>query len=498
MTGNLVTIVRDGKLVNIEEDNLSRGDLVVLQTADIVPADLQLVEANGLEVDEFDITGEIMPVVKRVEEDITIYRGSRITQGTGKGIVTATGEQTEYGKVLDQGSEQNEIYAFRFVEKKYMGLIVLLLTAFIIQVEQSNYVLALIVFYLLLSVVLLLLQNDGLFRYLLITNEIRKLERFDIQIRDMEALGRMSNVDTLCFDKTGVLTTRQIEVKNVYFADGMIVADSVPAIDEGMFHWIGIACALCNDVLFWEKLEQANPVDKALISFAMRKGIDVKEWSSRYERVYDKPFDSENRYRVSGFEMEGRQVYFAKGDAEIIQRMCSSYKTITGDRKKIGLEFWHSNHLNMEAINQSGGTVIALAYSHTPSADYTFLCLLQLENPLQVGVNETMKAITEKGIRSILLTGDRAETAVKVARESGITEGSKAYLIGRTIDRMESLEIARQSAYCSIFARLLPSQKGFLIRLLQQARSLYRDGWGWSQRWYRAQSGGYRNLFREE
>jgi magnesium-transporting ATPase (P-type) len=94
--------------------------------------------------------------------------------------------------------------------------------------------------------------------------------------------------------------------------------------------------------------------------------------------------------------------------------------------------------------------------------------LLQLENPLQAGVRETIGELTENGIRSILLTGDRAETAVRVAKECGITREPTAYLIGRTLDRMETQEIVRQSAYCSVFARLLPSQKGFLVRILQQ------------------------------
>ena len=121
MTSNIVTILRDEKLINIEEGALSKGDTVILQTADIVPADLKLIEANGLEVDEFDITGEIMPVIKNVEKDDSmLYAGSRVIKGTAKGVVLTVGEETEYGKALKQDWEQERSYQFRLIEKKHL------------------------------------------------------------------------------------------------------------------------------------------------------------------------------------------------------------------------------------------------------------------------------------------------------------------------------------------------------------------------------------------
>lgn len=341
-----------------------------------------------------------------------------------------------------------------------------------IHATPANHVTALLVLYLLLAVLLVLLQNSELFKYLLISNELKSLGRFDIQIRDMAALERMSNMDILCIDKTGVLTTRQMDVKSVYLADGMVNADNTAGTDENTFHRINIACALCNDVLFFEKLDLANLIDRALISFALKKGVDVRKLMQKSKRLYDKPFDSENRYMICGFELEGREYYFVKGDPGVILRMCRRYVSATGDVKKMDNKFWDSHLSNMEAINQSGDIVIALAYASdhpdTAAAEYTFLCLLQLQNSIQPGVCETIAGITKRGIRSMLLTGDRAETAAKVAVDCDITDDETMVLTGSTIQRMETREVARQSAYCSVFARLIPSQKGFLIRLLQQ------------------------------
>jgi len=469
MTGNLVTILKDEKLINIEETALSKGDTVVLQTADFVPADLKLIEANDLEVDEFDITGEIMPVLKNMEEDdAVLYAESKIIRGIGKGIVTATGKETEYGKTSKQVWEQTRSYQFRLIEKKYLALILLLQLAFLLQTERSNHFFVLAVFYLILSVVLLLLQNEELYKHILASNEIKKLERLHIQIRDANVLEQMGSMDILCFDKTGILTTRHMEVGNIYFGDGTLISDSSSIIGRDTLHIIDTACALCNDVRFFEKLNQASPIDRALISFAQKNEMDVRELLSRSKRIYDQPFDSEHRYMACGFELDGRKAYFAKGDPQVIAKMCKDYVTATGETKKMDSNFWRFNRLDLESASQNGNAVIALAHSEKSPSELTYWCLLQLENPLQVGAGEAIKAVTKKGIRSLLLTGDRAETALSVAEDCGIINDSKAVLIGKTLDRMESSEMVKQSAYCSVFARLIPSQKGFLIRLLQQ------------------------------
>jgi Ca2+-transporting ATPase len=308
MKGNLVTIVKDGKLINTDEENLCKDDMVVLQAGDIIPADLKLVEARGLEIDEFEITGEIMPVIKKIDDnDVMIYMGSKIIKGTGKGIVVATGEQTEYGRILKQGWEQNKAYEFRIIKKKYLGLVGLLLPALVMNLAQSNNDILVVAFYLLLSVILILLQNNELFKYLLISNELKNYGRFNFQIRDLRALECMNKIDIICFDKTGVLTTRQMDVKNIYFADRILSTDNL-LNEESASHLVKIACALCNDVLFYEKIDLANPIDKALISFALKNGINVNEILSQYKRVYDKPFDSENRYMACGFELNDKEV----------------------------------------------------------------------------------------------------------------------------------------------------------------------------------------------
>ena len=467
-----MTIAKMGKIVNIAEDDLCRGDILLLQAGDLVPADLKLVEARGLEVDEFDLTGEIMPVDKRVDgEDILVYRGSRVTRGNGKGVVIAKGEETEYGKILKQRWGQVKYKFPSLTKRRYFTLLALLLPPFLISLTRYGNIAFTCTLYLAMAVFVLLLQNNELFKYVFTSNEVKKITNKSIQMHDETSLDSIKKIDIVCFDKTGVLTTREMEVERVHFADETTDINSNLANKE-ISNLTGIACALCNDVIISEKMTKADPVDRALISFASKNGIDRNKIAAKYKRIYEKPFDSEDRYMACGFELDGKKMYFAKGDPEVILRMCKNFITASGKEKKANLSSSSSITAKMQSINQKGDIAIALAYSpgtsETSPSLYSFLCLLQLTNPVKSGVPEVVRDLKEKGIRTLILTGDRPETAMKVAAETGVDDASSYCLTGTSMARMAFTEIARQSDHISVFARLSPSQKGILIMLLQQ------------------------------
>lgn len=473
MKDDPVSIVKDGRLLITDEGHLSKGDLVFIQAGDVVPADLQLVEADGLEIDEFDLTGEILPVTREADSpDGYLYRGSRILRGVARGRVLAVGDQTEFGKILKQSWETTQPQELPALQRRSWRLVGWFVPAFLFLLTQGMYSLAWAGLFLTACLALVDLPLQRLVRRLLASLELRRLARRQIQIRDSSALERLNQVDLLCLDKTGVLTTRSMQVKDICFADGahgLPAAQSVPDVST----LVNLACALCNQVLYLEKLELAHPIDQALIAYARDQGLDLPRLHTQYARVYDQPFDSENRYMAVGFEREDHAVfYFAKGDPGVILDQCTHYLTATGEQRKVDLPFFDHTAAQIERINLDGDAVIALAWSpclpQLQPAGLTFLCLLQLENLIRPAAAELIHAISQRKIRSVLLTGDRAETAGRVGAAVGITDNPRIYLSGRTLERMGLNEVARQSTYCSIFARLLPSQKAVLIRLFQQ------------------------------
>jgi len=472
---NYVTIEIDGKLINIDEENLCKGDLVVVQTGDIVPADLHLVEERGLVVDDFDITGEILPVHKQVNDEIVnLYMGSKVMKGTGKGVVIATGKETQYGKILKQERELVSKHPILIFQARYLLLVGLLLLAFGIYIAKSEVDFRHVALSVIWSFALILLQNDDLFQHILVQREIRRLAHFNIHISNSTAFELLWKMDILCFDKTGVLTTRDLKVKHIYLADGTgyVEGNVVDHLDESALHQLKIACAMCHDVLIYEKIDQANPIDRALIKFAENQGVVLPELWEQYERIYDAPFEPENRSMVCGYRRTGDVIYYIKGDPDVILNQCKDYLTAMGERKNVDTTFWNFINSTVDSITKNGDTAIALACASNilPQTGrmLSFLCLIQLENSLQSGAIKVVQGLKEKGIRVLLLTGDRLQTAIKVGQTCGISEDSRACLTGKVIDAIGSSEVNRQSQYCSVFARLSPSQKGYLILLFQQ------------------------------
>jgi len=320
------------------------------------------------------------------------------------------------------------------------------------------------------AVVMVLLQNNELFRYVLTSSEARGLEARDIHILDATCLDVVSHLDTVCLDKTGVLTTRDIEVRGIHLAGEIPdVASFLPDDERGAL--TGMACALCNDVFFLERRDRADPIDRALISFALQHGFDIDQLAVQYKRVYDKPFDSEDRYMAAGFELGDQRLYFAKGDPEVVLKMCTSYMAASGVERRVDAALLRSISADLESAKQRGDIVLALACSHgteIPPRHCAFLGLIYLQNPLRPGVPDMVRRLEEIGLRPIMLTGDRPETAMAIGKQAGIGLDSRYCLTGKDIAQMALQEVEQQAAHVSIFARLLPSQKGVLVRLLQQ------------------------------
>ena len=218
----------------------------------------------------------------------------------------------------------------------------------------------------------------------------------------------------------------------------------------------------------------ANPVDRALMSFAEENRVNIDESLRQYQRIYQKPFNSEERYMACGFDhgYSGKRIYFAKGDPEVLLKKCNSYVTPLGEKRSKDLSFLSAVRVKMEEMSHGGSVIIALAYSENslvePPSSYTFLCLLRLENPLKPDAKAVLRELSEKGIRNVIFTGDRTETALRIGAETGIENATQFYLTGRDIEKMPLSEVAKQCEYVSVFTRLSPSQKGIITRIFQQ------------------------------
>ena len=233
-------------------------------------------------------------------------------------------------------------------------------------------------------------------------------------------------------------------------------------------------CALCHDFAYQQTMTLGNPVDRALMSFAEQNGVNIEDSLRQYQRFYHKPFNSEERYMACGFDHghSGKRIYFAKGDPEVLLKRCNSYVTPQGERRPKDFSFLSAVRVKMEEMSHDGSVIIGLAWSENsliePPSSYMFLCLFRMENPLRPDAKAVLSELSGKGIRNVILTGDRTETALRIGAETGIKGADKFYLTGRDIEKMPLPEVAKQSEFISIFTRLSPSQKGIVTRSFQQ------------------------------
>jgi P-type Ca2+ transporter type 2C len=473
--GDMATAIREERVVNIATDELRQGDLILIQTGDIVPADLMLLEASDLEVDEFDLTGEIMPVRKYVQPgaDTLLLQGGNVLQGHGKGIVIAAGEATEYGRILQQSFQRDMAESMPFRRKSSVTLALLLIPALLVRLPLHGNPWPVFLIYGVLALLLLLLQNGDWLKSLLMRRQRQRLLKRDIFLRHAVVLDEIGGIDLFCFDKTGVLTSREIKVKDVYL--GAVDSSISSGIgDQKTSNIILTGCALCHDLAYHETMTRANPLDRALMSYAEENGVPLEQSLRRYSKIYQKPFHSEARFMACGYKnsRSGKSIHFAKGDPAVLLKMCRRYVTTAGETRPFDFSFLSAVQSRMAAMSDDGSVVIALAYDEnviaTPPACYTFLCLFKLENPLKAETKKVLQKLSEEGIRNVILTGDRKETALSVGAKTVLEHAVKFCLTGRSIERMPLSEVARQSEYVSVFAGLLPSQKGVIVRLFQQ------------------------------
>lgn len=467
------TVIRENSLINIDINQLVKGDFVVLQTGDFIPADITLLDSRGFEVDEFEITGEILPVKKSVDGDCFLFMGSIVTRGSARGIVVAMGEQTEYGLVTKQKDDFIKPEKIKMMDRKSILLLILILPWIIIWCMQPVHHGEQFFLFLLLSLTLMITQNDFLLQKVIVEKQ-KKIERkLGVVFKDSSVFEKMRTIDLICFDKTGVLTNRHVDVLRTIFLEDLISArvrkphskDSIPELAL-------IACALSTDIIIYEKICDGDTIDQALISFVEKNGIDVPDLLSRYRRIHDYPFDSEQRFMAAGYEAGDHQKwFFLKGDPVVLLGKCDRYFSKDGAEKELSNKSAALINSVCTSIRRDGDTPLIMAYTtndfHPESSRLVFLCIVHIQNSLRPETKTVIREIKKNGLKPIMLTGDREEPAALIANQCGIPTVSSLVLNGNAILKMSLSELGKQAEYCSIFAKLIPSQKGIVIRQLQ-------------------------------
>jgi sodium/potassium-transporting ATPase subunit alpha len=488
-----VKVLRNGKEIEAPAELIVPGDLVLLAEGDKVPADLRLIESNGLKVNNASLTGESEPVLRRTEPfagDPVIspniaFAGTTIVSGNGAGIVFASGMRTEFGRIallteaVTPGLSplQKEIMKSTRVVAiiaAAVGLFFFLLGFIIGRSFWGNFIfgvgitVALIPEGMLPTVTLALAMGS------------QRMAKRKALMKTLTSVETLGSVTVICTDKTGTLTQNRMVAAKLWVDDELVDPDAATAAETSRL--LFTTAALCNNARFIENEYRGDPTETALLKAAQEKLGPITT-----QRLSEIPFDSDRKMMTTVHTMSTGTMAFSKGATERLLPACS-HIMIKGERKPLDDagrdDVIHADHVLMDM----GLRVLAFASKevhHLDSsplvgeggvgghpedieADMTFLGLMGLQDPPRTEVPDAIRKCHEAGIRIIMITGDGSRTALAIARQIGLVEQTPVLIEGPAFESMPDQELTEKlSAPEIIFARMTPKHKMRVVSILK-------------------------------
>ena len=503
------TVLRDGRPGVLPAEELVPGDIVLVQSGDRIPADLRLIHVKNLRMEEAALTGESVPVDKHIEpvtSDAALgdrrnmaYSGTLVAYGQARGVVVATGDATELGRISEMLStvEHVETPLLRKITvfSKWLTLVIAVVAiatfAFGVGVygqQEADMFMAAVG----LAVAAI---PEGLPAIITITLAIgvQRMAHRNAIIRVLPAVEALGSVTVICSDKTGTLTRNEMTVQSVATAEHLYGVSGVGYVPDGAFvlneQPVDVdehpdlaeqlrAGLLCNDAHLRSERDQwlidGDPTEGALVVVALKGGLDACLEAEMRPRVDVIPFESEHRFMATlHHDHAGHGFIYLKGAPERVMDMCT-LERYAGTDRPLRRNYWHERIQHMAA---QGQRVLALAFSTAKTGQHELrfddvedgLTLLGLVGMIDPPREEAIRAIAAchaAGIDVKMITGDHAVTATAIAVQLGIGDGSTA-ITGQALAAMDAEGLREIALKASVYARVSPEHKLKLVEALQ-------------------------------
>lgn len=501
------TVLRNGHKQTVEGESLVPGDIVVLEPGDKVPADLRVVQAINLQAQEAILTGESVPVSKQSEPVMReavlgdrksmLFSGTLVTSGTARGVVVATGKNTEIGRISGMLGEVQSLQTPLMIQMagfaRWLTIMILLISFLLLIygyfVDHFEFI---DMFMAVVSLAVAAIP-EGLPAVLTITLAVgvQAMARRNAIVRRLPAIETIGSVSVICSDKTGTLTRNEMVVRAVVTAAGLSEISGQGYAPEGeatsgdpaSLVQLARVAALCNDaeLVFvdgdWRV--EGDPMEGALIALAGKLGFARSDAERQNPRIGEIPFDSATRFMATMHRIEsGSALVCIKGAPERIVEMATWQLAANGIAEPTDVRFWQD--MGNEIANQ-GMRVLALAERRLNTVPDTFdpsmlqedivlLGLVGLIDPPRTEAIEAVSACHEAGIAVKMITGDHAGTAAAIGRQIGLLNPGEV-LTGADLDMLGEAQLQARIEHTNIFARTSPEHKLRLVMALQ-ARGL--------------------------
>lgn len=479
-------VFRDGIRKEIAAKEVVPGDLLMLEAGDLIAADGRILENFSLQVNESSLTGESANVEKNDETIETeaalgdrynmVFSGSLVTYGRANVLVTATGMNTEMGKIaalMNATKEKKtplQVSLDEFSKKLAAVIMGISVLVFALRIWQGDQVLDSLMFAVALAVAAI---PEALGSIVTIVQAMgtRKMAADNAIIKDLKAVESLGCVSVICSDKTGTLTQNKMTVQEVYI-DGACVKPEDLHLTSQVHRYLLYAAILNNDSVIHSGKEMGDPTETCLLNMARKAGFDragitEEDIRSMMPRLAELPFDSDRKLMSSQYQIHGIPTMLTKGAVDVlldrVKNIISSegIHQITEEEKKRILE-------QNQTFSENGLRVLAFAYKECKGdqclcmedeKDLTFIGLVSMMDPPREESKAAVKDAIRAGIRPVMITGDHKVTATAIAKQIGIYQEGDLAVTGQELDQMSAQELDQKLEHISVYARVSPENK---------------------------------------
>ena len=476
-------VLRDGTEQIIDAASLVPGDIIRLEAGDFVPADARLLHSAGLKSEESALTGESVPSEKDAQEPVAadaalgdrvnmVFSGCSITYGTATAVVTATGMQTEMGKIagLLSGEEETQTPLQKKLASlgKILGFVALGACAIIFVVGLLNGIDVLEIFMTSVSLAVSAIP-EGLPAIVTIVLSIgvQRMVKKNAIIRRLPAVETLGSASVICSDKTGTLTQNRMTLQKAYLDGAPEIIDSGDAAARTL---VRTAALCCDGAVTFEAdgtvTHIGDPTETAIVFAAHQFGDTKETLGAAFPRLAELPFDSDRKRMSVVVEHDGRKLAIVKGAFDGIAPLCTA-----GDTERARQVNDEMSRKALRVLAVAVREIDALPEVLAPETlekDLTFLGLVGMIDPPREEARDAVAVCREAGIRPVMITGDHVVTASAIAKNLGILQDGDRAITGAELDAMSETELDAAVEQISVYARVSPENKIRIVKAWQK------------------------------
>lgn len=487
-------VLRDGQKVEIPSSKVVPGDILYLEAGDLVVADGRILENYSLQVNESSLTGESTNVDKSdgtlhsdcalADRANMVYSSGLVTYGRAVVLVTATGMDTEIGKIaalMNATKEKKtplQVSLDQFGSRLAMAIMVICALVFLLSLYRKMPVLDSLMFAVALAVAAI---PEALSSIVTIVQAMgtKKMAKEHAIIKELKAVESLGCVSVICSDKTGTLTQNKMTVQNIYTNGQTITIDQLNLKNQ-LHRYLLYDAILTNDSSIVDGKGIGDPTEFALVEMGRKATVDENLLRELMPRLEEIPFDSDRKLMSTKYELHDVPTVLTKGALDVLLdrtvkiRMEEGIRDITREDREAILQ------KNLE-FSQEGLRVLAFGYKEVPQdyilsldneKDFIFLGLISMMDPPREESKAAVADAKRAGIKPVMITGDHKITDTAIAKQIGIYEDGDMAMTGRELDAMPEEELDRKITDISVYARVSPENKIRIVDAWQRRGSI--------------------------